>query len=287
MSKPIYLTDAVIAEMTNEFAKSIRNMKMCDGNVSYTKKFTYENDDPITLRFSPVAYIKMVMLLQDFTTEVAWHGVSRRTDDGFIITDILVYPQDVSGATVNTDQEGYQKWLIGIDDDIANHLHTQGHSHVNMGTTPSTVDLNHQDAIIRQLGNNDYYIFMIWNKSLNHTIKIYDITNNTLYEDGDIAIMVTGVDCDLDQFMKDAKGIVKMKSYATQNNWSSYGEYNGYHNAGNDAKVTSGDKKLSGSGKGRKKDKASEPPKLGSGWNNRGSIVDSVDYDEMIFGHRT
>ena len=48
------------------------------------------------------------------------------------------------------------------------HLYA-GHSHVNMGTSPSSVDLNHQEEILRMLGDNDFYIFMIWNKSFAST----------------------------------------------------------------------------------------------------------------------
>lgn len=211
MSKPIILTEEIIAEMTAEFSESLRNKKIADGNVTYKKDFVYKNDEQITVWFTPVAFSKMVVLLQHFSTEVAWHGVVSRVNDGFVISDIFVYPQKVDGTNVNTDQEEYQKWLMEFDDDMANKLLMQGHSHVNMSTSPSVVDTNHQEQILAQLGGDNFYIFMIWNKRLENTIKVYDLASNTLYEDNDVTVSVTGSDFDLETFINDADSSVKSK----------------------------------------------------------------------------
>ena len=39
-----------------------------------------------------------------------------------------------------------------------------GHSHVNMGTSPSATDTKLQEDHLAQLQDNDFYIFLIVNK---------------------------------------------------------------------------------------------------------------------------
>lgn len=232
MSKPIQLTEDLLQEMQKEFAEALRKAKMSDGKITYTKSFVWKEDtDVATLEFTPTSYVKMVSLLQHFDSEVAWHGVvSRDTEDPlhFVIEDILVYPQKVSGATVNTDQEEYTNWLYGLEDAVFNALKMQGHSHVDMGVSPSSVDLTHQSEILSQLEGDMFYIFMIWNKRLEHTIKIYDLGSNTLYEDEDIQLVCP----DLEDFLTEADQMVKKKSSApaakSKKSSAGYSAYSGY-----------------------------------------------------------
>ncbi len=216
MSKPIFLTKEYIDGMVEEFRKNVTEAKMSDGKISFTKSFDYtgEDDTKAYVIFSPLAYVKMLTLLRHFDSEVAWHGTVRREDeDTFIITDVVVYPQTVTGSTVNTDQEEYQKWMMMLDDDYFNAMRMQGHSHVNMGTSPSGVDANHQQQILAQLKDDDYYIFMIWNKSLDHTIKIYDYANNVMYEDKDIVVSVADDNFDTESFIAESERVVTRKTY--------------------------------------------------------------------------
>ena len=216
MSKPIKLTDELIAAIQQEFVESIKKTKMFDGKLNYTKNFKWDGDDRATIVFSAVAFAKMTMLVQNFTSEVAWHGVAYRDEkkkNKFYITDILVYPQVVTGATVNTDQEAYQNWLYSYEDEVFNNIRMQGHSHVDFSTTPSGVDTAHQEKILSQIDDTMFYIFMIWNKKFERNIKIFDLANNTLYETSDIDVCIGNEDCDLNAFIKGAKELVKTKTY--------------------------------------------------------------------------
>lgn len=210
--KPIKLTQELIQQMTAEFSEALTKIKLSDGKVTYSKSFTYENDKDKTcasVLFEPEAYAKMLVLLHGFSDEVAWHGVVDRIGErSFVIKDILVYPQEVTGATVNTDQERYQTWLMELDDDTFTHLRMQGHSHVNFSTSPSNVDDAFYEQILAQLGDQDYYIFMIFNKRLERTVKIYDMKNNILYENKDVEIGIRSETGDLETFLNDAKDIV-------------------------------------------------------------------------------
>lgn len=237
MSKPIKLTDELIKKIQAEFTENLKSMKLFDGKVSYNKSFKWEDGkaEKAIITFTPTAFAKMTMLLLQFDSEVAWHGVVYRDEkipNLFKITDILVYPQLVSGSTVNTDQNEYTAWLYGFDDEVFSNIRMQGHSHVNFGTTPSAVDTTHQEQILNQLDDDMFYIFMIWNKKFERTTKLYDLRNNTLYENDDIDIFI-GEDCvNLDHFIADAKRTVKPKPVTSYNN-SYGGNYGGkYSGAG-------------------------------------------------------
>lgn len=235
MSKPIRLTDELIEQIKQDFATHLETVKMFDGNVEFSQSISWTDDENTvaSVTFTPAAYAKMVSLLQNFSSEVAWHGVTYRDEadeSNFIVTDILVYPQVVSGATVETDQAEYTKWLYELEDEEFNNLRMQGHSHVNMAVTPSSVDLAHQEKILAQADDDMFYIFMIWNKSLASNIKIFDLANNILYENEDIDVFVGSSKLDLSGFVKDAKTSVKTASFqkaapvnqkaATANKWA-------------------------------------------------------------------
>ncbi len=216
MGKIIKITEEMAEAAAAEFFKTLKTSKFSDGKINYTKQFG-SNDAKTTVFFTATSWMKMVSLINEFNDEVAWHGLARRGDEGngFIIYDILVYPQEVTGATVNTDQEKYQSWLMRHEDDIFNNIRMQGHSHVNMGTSPSLVDTTHQEKILEQLDDDMFYIFMIWNKKLESNVKVYDLANNTLYEGKDVTVELLDSGAGLNEFIKSAKELVTKKSYAS------------------------------------------------------------------------
>ena len=114
-----------------------------------------------------------------------------------------------------------------LDDDFFNAMRMQGHSHVSMPTSPSSVDTNHQQQILAQLKGDDYYVFMIYNKRLDHTIKIYDYANNVMYEDKDVVVSIADDDFDSASFIAESDAKVTRKSVA-----SDYSKNYGYGDTG-------------------------------------------------------
>lgn len=220
MSKAIKMTQAYKDECRKALELALDNVKMSDGKISFTKTFDVP-DKKATVLFTEDAWVKMFLLIQGFNKEVAWHGVAYRSEDEendeYLITDILVYPQKVTGATVEMDTEEYAKWIMdNAEDERFDNIHMQGHSHVNMGATPSAVDLNHQEEILNMLDDDGFYIFMIWNKSASSNMRIYDMKKNTFFEDKDISIKILGANENLEDFLKSAKEIVREKTYSYQ-----------------------------------------------------------------------
>lgn len=225
MSKVIKLTQEHIADLRSSFEEALSTGKFSDGKFTFTKDLG-KLDRKATVFFTPLAWCKQSQLVNKFDKEVAWHGIAKRGEqpDTFIIEDILVYPQEVTGSTVTTDQEKYQMWLMSHEDDVFNNIRYQGHSHVNMGTSPSSVDTNLYDQILGQLEDDMFYIFMIWNKRGEKTIKIYDLRENVYFETVDVEVEVIG----LDGFYDEAKEMVKDRVYTPPKPTtyqSNYGNY--------------------------------------------------------------
>ena len=74
-----------------------------------------------------------------------------------------------------------------MSDEVYNSLRFQGHSHVNMGVSPSNTDINHQEVIAKSLCDDDFYIFLIVNKRLDTNFFVYDKKTATTYKDKDIS----------------------------------------------------------------------------------------------------
>ena len=216
MAKIIKLTPEYLEEVRRDFEESLNNIKLADGKISFTKTLGDVNRKA-TVYFTETAWDKMQALIREFDKEVAWHGVAYRGDDPekdeYKITDILVYPQEVTGATVTTDQVKYQDWLMDHDDDVFNNIRMQGHSHVNMGVTPSSVDNTLYERFLSQLDDTMFYIFLIYNKRGEKTYKIYDLAKNTLFETADVTVKIIGNGFDMDEFMKEAKAKVTTRVY--------------------------------------------------------------------------
>lgn len=215
MARPIYVTNSFMDNIVEEFKKFLEGTRMMDGEISFRKSYAYsaENTQRVHVDFTPAAYTKMIGTLNHFSTEVAWHGSVTRVDPKhYVINDIIIYPQIVTGATVETDQEEYDKWSIALDDDFFNSMRMQGHSHVNFSTTPSNVDIEHQRKILSQLKGDDFYIFVIFNKRLEHTVRVYDFASNTMYDDKDIVVGIAEDSLDMESFLKGADDMVKSKA---------------------------------------------------------------------------
>lgn len=218
MAKIIKLTQENIEEIKRAFNEAIQAAKLSDGKISFSKSFSGIKREA-TVYFTELAWLKMQTLIREFDKEVAWHGIAKRGDDAskdeYYITDILVYPQEVTGSTVTTDQAKYQTWLMTHEDDVFNNIRMQGHSHVNMGTSPSPVDTALYDRILEQLDDKMFYIFMIWNKKGDKTIKIYDMAKNILFETSDCKVEILDDGTGLEKFITDAKTMVCDKAVVT------------------------------------------------------------------------
>lgn len=284
MARIIKLTDQYIETLRDEIMAALRTARMADGKFNFQKSFD-KMDVRATLKFTERAWFKMQALIMKFDKEVAWHGVVVRgaEENEYVVTDILVYPQTITSTTVVSDDEKYPLWYAMLTDtpEVFNNLRMQGHSHVNMGVTPSGTDLAFYKELLDQVGDDSFYVFVIFNKKGDKTVKIYDFEKNMLFETADVDVSILDEDGSLDQFLKDAGEMVRnepvRQTYSSQKSaggyqYSGYSGYSGagYYNEYSGEYITSG-----------KPDKKEKESKQSAGKKYKAGFKSIYDYDEF------
>ena len=290
MSKPIFMTPEIIEEVTENFKKQaaslmlFRGKRTIDIDYYWMQSKNPEEREHVTITFSRVAWKKQQTLIQNFTSEVGWHGVVTRDQENplhFTIEDIIVFPQIVTGTTVTPNDEAYAVWNATLPPAQRNAMRFHGHSHVNMGVTPSGTDDKYQQDMLGRLngdglteeakqrmkeamGDMAFYIFMIFNKSGSHNVRVFDYWGNTYYEGDEIT--VEHEPDELADFLAEAKSKVSTKSYSYGNNYG--GSY--YGSAYSGAKTANLPPATKGSSQ-KTEDKSS---KKGGSQSVRGSAAD-------------
>ena len=213
----------------------MKNMKLHTGAIDYLSRFKMFNGafsskimaeaplpegtpQKVKVIVRPLAYLKMVRLIMDFTTEVGWHGLCHRDENDpatYIIEDVMVYPQQVTGTTIKTDEARHTEWYNQFPDEQFSQIRFHGHSHVNMGVFSSGTDDDLQKDLVGMMTKpDDFYIFFIMNKSLNLFIRIYDNKFGVMFETGDVDVSITDGVNDIIKFLRESKEQVKAVTYS-------------------------------------------------------------------------
>lgn len=236
-----------------EFIDKIKAMLLGDKgipdklNLDVNASVKLKEEDKVEVLFENDAYKKMNALVENCDKEIGWYGTVERTSEKqFLIKDIIMFPQTVSGVTVQTDDTEYTNWSNGLPDEVFNFMRFYGHSHVRMGCSPSKIDSDHYKSMIQNC--HDFYIFGIFNKNAtnNYWFNIYDVANNILYEKDDIIYkyLITPADQwaedQIKKFVKEEKPYVpssygkhfgKEDDKKDNNGWDYYSRMNrGYSN---------------------------------------------------------
>ena len=134
---------------------------------------------------------KMDYIIATVPTEVGWLGtVDKTVEDGgdvYTITDVFVPEQLVAAATCEIKSPGRSQLAMDLlkkygdeeGEKLINSLQFWGHSHVNMGVSPSGQD----DNMILEFKTRDFFIRGIFNKKGDVKMDIYDFKNNIKYLD--------------------------------------------------------------------------------------------------------
>lgn len=215
----IKITEDIQQKAVLDFTSYIAKALTVDGKFTYSMPKPPKPENKINIVFKQKAWAKMIGLVQEFQSEVGWNGVVEKREDAYYITDIVVYPQEVTSATVNVDTSKYGMWRANLPEETYNAIRFQGHSHVNMGVSPSSTDVDYQNNILNSLEDGDFYIFMIINKSRDIWVALFDKENNVVFEKEDITVEYES--SFVDEFVDEAKSLVTKKIYTPtySNNW--------------------------------------------------------------------
>ena len=135
-----------------------------------------ENSVP-TVYINRSALNKMFIYTDEVPDEVGWLGTVQKVDNSYHVTDVFLFDQQVHGATTEITPEGLTEFaeeLLQRSDgvEIWNSMRLWGHSHVNMGISPSGQD-NKQMEDFSQIGH-DFFLRLICNKKGELGIDVYD-----------------------------------------------------------------------------------------------------------------
>lgn len=168
--------------------------------------YVKENNIPEpTVYITTQAYTKMRMLVDKTTTEIGWYGTVTKVPGltgVYVIEDIIVYPQKVTGATCEQLDDKMFEFEMSLTTDQVNHKRFHGHSHVNMGTTPSGVDEQFYHDILTQV--TDFFIITVTNKRNEYTTRVYDMEHNILFTDVPISV-IDDEGLELDSWYEESK----------------------------------------------------------------------------------
>ena len=210
--RPIELDMKEKAKIFKEL--SVKFAEMLDG-FTYSKsgKFEFSFDiskklkNKIQLIYTPGAWLRMRRLVDSFSTEIGWFGLVQRLEkDKFLIYDVLVCKQQVSGAKVDTEDDDMIEFISGLTDEQSRDMHFQAHSHVNFSVDASGTDMENQADILNTIpGHEGFYIFQIWNKRGEINTYLYDLDDNMFYDRNDVEIKIQDPYGTLDDFIKEAE----------------------------------------------------------------------------------
>ena len=155
-----------------------------------TKLFNKSTDAPKVVAYKlPKLYIstlamrKMELYIDGVTTEIGWLGTIDLIDEksqSYYLDDVYLAYQEVHGATTEITPEGMMKIAQEIGDEKVPKLSFWGHSHVNMGVTPSGQD---NDQVKLYKDNGLPYMFRaIGNKKGAFNLTFYDFVTGVSIE---------------------------------------------------------------------------------------------------------
>jgi len=183
----IIMTPATIEEMCEKLREQLNGAYVGKDNYTVTvpTKLEIADSDKPTIIVSTEADRKISALVEQCKDEIAWNGTVTYDEDSntYYIEDIFVFPQEVTRSTA-TATDDYGLWLSQFSDEEFSKLRFHGHSHVNMGVSPSGVDTTFQEDLINTV--QDFYIFAIYNKKGDYNVWIYNKVKNLVYETKDI-----------------------------------------------------------------------------------------------------
>lgn len=212
--RPFKITPQLHDELMAKISRRLKEASLTSNIFTFTEPLSdTKSKDKVFVTFSMKAYIKMRDLVDRYTSEVGWFGfIDKISDLEYHITDICVYPQLVTGATV---KETNEPWDDDMPIDQIKRRHFHGHSHVNMQPNPSSTDHKHRDDQLALVKSDSFYFFMITNKSCAWTAVLYDLAGNTVYGTDDILMDVDLGDGEmLSDFVDSAKKMIKTSTPA-------------------------------------------------------------------------
>jgi len=190
------------------------------------------NQSSYCIWMTPLAFQKMWHFVDICSQEVGWLGSVEREGRNFIITDVFMFEQEVTGTTTSLDEAGQTKLMENFlaqenGTELYNSIRFWGHSHVNMGTTPSGQD----ETTMKEFEENGcaWFIRGIFNKRGRAQFDIFLYDEGVRVNDVRWAILVEMPEFDIRKELEtEIQKKVTTKKYVYPSYAGGWGGGNGY-----------------------------------------------------------
>ena len=131
--------------------------------------------------YTPHVKAVIDMIVDTCKEEAGWLGLVKEMPYGYLVHKIYIPKQEVSATTTEIDADAMSALALEIMDagDDPNELRYWGHSHVDMGVSPSRQD---EDQVEEYLDNCELFIRGIYNKRGDSKVDVYDLKDGVAYE---------------------------------------------------------------------------------------------------------
>lgn len=136
---------------------------------------------PPTVYYTPEAYAVIQLAVAHCSKEVGWWGMVEKMEDGYLISDIYIPEQTVTGAETDIDSDAMAALALQLMESNRDpsKLCYWGHSHVNMGVSPSGQD---EAQVEEYLDNMPLIIRGIYNKKGEAKVDVYDRERGVVFQ---------------------------------------------------------------------------------------------------------
>lgn len=192
------------------------------------------------LLFTPQAAATMAYYVDECSDEIGWLGiVEKYEDEMYLCTEVHLLEQEVNGGTTEISPMGLVKMAEELGLEKMQKIFLWGHSHVNMGVSPSGQDETQMKLFMEN--GMEWFFRIICNKKGDIGVTFYNYKENYVVEDVPWDVYYeTGVE--KAAIVAEMKEKVKKKTYYSppsantgrdKDKWrseyrSGYGVYGGY-----------------------------------------------------------
>lgn len=136
---------------------------------------------------------KMKQYIHGCEKEIGWLATAVKSQNDYIIKDCFLFKQEVASTTCEITEEGlndFAQEIIQYENGVElwNDIKCWGHSHVNMGVSPSAQDEKQFNWFMKN--QDDFFIRIIGNKKEEFGISIIDLQKGIRYDEMNYSIVM-------------------------------------------------------------------------------------------------
>jgi hypothetical protein len=134
-----------------------------------------------TVYYTQEVLLAIQYIVAKSTKEVGWLGLVEEGPGYYVIREIFVPEQKVTAVTTEIEPDAMIALTLKLlaEGKDPSMLRYWGHSHVNMGVTPSTTDEN---QVEEYLEHADWFIRGIYNKAGASKVDVYDVEGDVIHQ---------------------------------------------------------------------------------------------------------